>query len=100
MTSPSKAREPGAENALAGTRELGPDEKIARIQFERNEAHLWCLEPDCSFYIKVPAAPVPVMRAELKDFYRVHRKTRHPHFVGKTSYEEILGESWKDAGTK
>ena len=100
MTSPSKPREPGAENVLAGTRKLGPDEKIARILFERDHAMLWCMAEDCSFSIKVPGAPVPVMSAEMKYFYRIHRRIRHPHLLGQTRYEEILGGSWKIAAAK
>lgn len=96
MTNPSKQAEPGEGGLPIGARELGKEEKIARLMYERDGGHLWCLAADCSFYIKVPGAPVPVMRGELKDFYRVHRKTRHPHFFGKTQYEELLGESWKN----
>jgi hypothetical protein len=95
MTSPSKQREPREHPALSGVRELGKDEKIARILLDRDKGHLWCLAPDCSFYITVPSAPVHVMRAELKDFFRDHRKHRHPHFLGPTRYDEQLGESWK-----
>jgi len=100
MTNQSKQREPGEGYAPIGARELGKDEKMARLLFERDKGLLWCMVSDCSFSINVPAAPVSVMRSELKDFYRVHRRMRHPHFIGKTQYEEILGDSWKDAGTK
>jgi hypothetical protein len=100
MTSPSKKPSGQEGEHFAGERTLGPDEKIARIMVERDKGHLWCLAPDCLFYISVPGAPAGVMMAELRDFYRVHRRMRHPQFMGKGSFEYLLGEGWTDAGNK
>lgn len=83
------------DRRLTGEHIIEKGEILCRIILEPSSGHLRCLVPGCDFHIHVAAAPVPVMCAELRDFYSDHRKHRHPEYKGRTGYDYQMGDRWK-----
>lgn len=82
------------DSRITGRHEIKKGEQHCRMKLEKSGGYMWCLMPGCAFHIHVAAAPVPVMMAELRDFYTQHRKHRHPELYGRTGYDYQLGDEW------